>query len=132
MRRLVVSVVLALLTVSCGFGSDHDDATEPITGASSTSSPESFDLPCETIFFIARDVEGSFEGYATPKEAVESWNGQPGVPHGEWVQFEGDKWLLVNDEGENAARTEVTVMTGNASTTFATERYASGEVEYCE
>jgi hypothetical protein len=136
MRRILMFVVFGLLAVSCGLGSDHEDATEPVTDASNTTSPpespESFDLPCETIFFIAIDMEGSFEGYATPKEAAESWNRQPGVPRGEWVQFDDNKWVLLGDEGENAARTEVNVMTGNASTTFPTERYFSEEVEYCE
>jgi hypothetical protein len=136
MRRIPMFVVFALLAVSCGLGSDNEDATEPVTDASNTTSPpespESFDLPCETIFFIAMDIEGGFEGYATPKEAADSWDGQSGVPEGQWVLFEENKWVLLDEQGENAARTEVSVMTGNANTTFPTKRYASSEIEYCE
>jgi hypothetical protein len=138
-RRLVPLVVLALVTVSCNLGSDHEDApddpTDPVTSVSTTVTPDatppSFDLSCDDIHSIELMLEGDFEGHATPKEAVESWIGQPGIPDGEWVLFEGNKWVLVNEQGEGVALAEVVVMTGNATTTFPTERYVSGGIEYC-
>jgi hypothetical protein len=139
MERLISLGVVVLIAVSCTLGSDHDDAsedeTDPVTRVSTTVGSEptagSFILSCDNIHTIEYMREGGFQGYATPREAVESWKSESGVPDGGWVQHEGVRWVLVNEDGENVARTEVRTMTGNASTTFATERYASDGIEYC-
>jgi hypothetical protein len=139
MERLISLGVVVLIAVSCTLGSDHDDAsenqTDPVTSVSTTVGSEptagSFTLSCDNIHSIEYMREGDFQGSATPREAVESWNRESSLPGGEWVQYEGVRWVLVNQHGENVARTEVRTMIGNASTTFATERYASDGIEYC-
>ena len=138
MRSLVPFAILTVVAVSCGPGGDAntpEDQTDPITSVSATVSggDETFELGCEPIFSVHRDFDGAFEGYATQREAAESWApGRSGLPRGEWKHFDGDRWILVTENGDTVARTRVEVWASNASTTFATERYASGEVEYCE
>jgi hypothetical protein len=141
MRRLLLVAIVAVLAVSCGSDSaksGSEDQTDPVTSGSQTASddseePETFDLPCETIFSIHADFAGDFEGYATPQEAAESsTGGASGLPDGEWKHFEDNKWVFISAGGENVARTEIEVWIGNATTTFATERYVSSGLEYCE
>jgi len=122
MRLLVISVAMALAVASC---SGNDDAQEP---------SETYELSCETFVSLHGDPTESFEGYVTPREAVATWiPGTPGgLPQGDWIQYENSKWILVDEEGNTIGRTEVMVLTGNANTTFATERYASFGIEYCE
>jgi hypothetical protein len=141
LRRLVLFAVLTMIVVSCEEGTDTsgpEDQTDPVTSGSVADSegsgrPESFDLDCEIIFEVHADFDASFEGYTTPQEAVESWPpGAGGIPDGDWTQFEDNKWVVVSSDGETVARARVEAWTGNPTTTFASERYVVGGIEYCE
>jgi hypothetical protein len=116
---------LSVLLASCGSSSDGDNPED-------MQAP--FELACESFVSIHGDPTESFEGYATPREAVASWiPGSPGgLPQGEWFEHEDNEWVLVDENGDTVGRTEVEVWAGNAMTTFETKRYAAFGVEYCE
>ena len=123
MSRTLLTLVLIVLT-GCGLGSDHDDDQEPTVPEESMSTQ----LACEEFASIHADLDPSFEGYATPEEALGSWSG---LPDGEWTEHEDGAWILVNGDGGTVGRGEVRSFTSNASTTFASERYVSEGIEYC-
>ena len=121
MRLRIVLVCAFAATVVSACGSGGQDSSD------------AYDLSCETMASIHADMDQDFEGHATPEEAVNSWiAGSGGLPNGEWTHHEDAKWILVDNDGNTVARTQVRTMTGNNNTTFATERYVSNEIEYCE
>ena len=122
-------VVVATVVSACGSGGQ---GTTP-TPAAGEDSSDAYDLSCETMMSIHADMDQGFEGYTTPEEAVNAWiTGSGGLPNGQWTHHEDDKWILVDNDGNTIGRTKVRTMTGNNNTTFATERYVSNEIEYCE
>ena len=152
MRKSVLFTVLLTLVVSgCG-DSARVDNTTPSTNVDSSSPqsdvedephadfeedalPDSLDneLECDITVSIVGAMAGDFEGFATEEEAVNAWKpGTGDIPDGEWVQHEDNSWTLVADNGLTVAKAEVRAITGNENTTFATERYVSDGIEYCE
>jgi hypothetical protein len=123
MGSIVGLVVVGLIASGCGLGADHDDPAET-----------SAELSCETFVSVHGDPTDSFEGYATPREAVAVWmpGTSGGPPSGEWVEHQDRLWVLIDEHGNTVGRTEVEVWAGNALTTLATERYAAFAIEYCE
>ena len=122
-------VLMLVLVSGCGLGSDPDDEQTPSVPGEDLSS----ELACEEFASIHADFDADFEGYDTPEEAVNSWiTGTGGIPNGEWTQHEDGAWILIDNHGETVGRAEVSSFTSNASTTFPTDRYMSGGIEYCE
>lgn len=106
----------------------------PAGDGSSTVTTAAADLSCVDRVWIHRDPDGGFEGYATELEALEAWDlGGPGEPpNGRWEHLEGSRWILIDAEGKTVALAEVSEWTSNSVTTFATVRYASFNIEYCD
>jgi hypothetical protein len=118
-RLLTVLLALGFVVSACGSGAGDTSLTD-------TSTALSYDLSCGDFVSIHADFDESFDGYATQKEALESWIlGSPGgPPRGSWAHYDGSRWLLVDENGSTVGRTEIVMM--NA------ERYASNEIDYCE
>ena len=135
-RVLTCIGVLAILISSCG-GDQSGPSTSRLaddeTVTTVTVSSDPWVLACEEIVSIQGAREETFEGYSTPEEAVNAWNDMSGmgIPKGTWTKHEANKWILIDGDGNTVARTVVSTMTGNAVTTFATERFASDGLEFC-
>ena len=142
MRKSVLFTVLLMLVVSsCGDSARVDNTTpstdvedEPHADFEEDAVPDGLGnkLECDVTVSIVGAMAGDFEGFATEEEAVNDWKpGTGDIPDGEWVQHEDDSWTLVGDDGLTVASAVVRAITRNENTTFPTERYVSGGIEYC-